>query len=359
MPNSMDLRYWYFGQQVQNSELREAFTAVESAFGDRLIDAGSYGIALHPFGSGTKNLQVTEYSTPNMTVQVAVGRAYTKEGDRMIRLLNTDYPDLSVDNDGASTIPSSGNERYVSLFMVPGRTNTDQRFPNSGSPIYFNQALNHGFEVIAGTQASAGTASKPALRTDAILLCDVLLQNGTTAITDAADPYAPAAAEIDTTRREYFTIQPYKMSVNDVVAAKYLTLQNAAGHASWGENGEGRVHLENTVHAWAVTDGAGTFVTNHGFVSVTKTGTGQYSYSLGTDVFTSSANWSAHVQTTQTTGGATIYLAKALRAGTHTLTVEIYTHNTSTQAWTAVDLDHDVILVGRQKNATSSQRLSQ
>lgn len=196
-----DFLNWFFDQTVRYDQLQQAFEYVRNAFDERMVDFGYAGIAPNPL-TPSQQLDVVGDSPPSMEVVVSAGRGYTQEGKRFIRKTTTDQPDLSIDKDGAATTPSSGNERYVSLFILQDFSGSDDKTDGDGNTIKFQQELSHQFEIVSGVEASAGTATKPALRSDAILLMDVLLDSSTTQLTNAATPSAPTTGEIDKTRTQ-------------------------------------------------------------------------------------------------------------------------------------------------------------
>ena len=351
MGQAIDRRTFYYGQPVQQDELNAAFQAVDQGFSDREIDHGSYGVCEHPAGTPPNMLQATELGVPAMGAQVAIGRAITPEGDRMVRLVSTDTVNLALDKDGVSTIPSGGNERYISVFMVPAYQESDGRVDNNGTAINFVKQLLHAFEVVSGAEASAGTAVKPAVRTDAVLLFDVLLNNSSTTITNPSTPTSPALDEIDETRKEWYTRRAVRGIFNDSVEAKYLKLKNAGGATpGWGFNDEGRVHLENTVRAWAHTTGLTGGNKSSMDLSATRTGTGVYQYSLGASwaVFSSSDDYLVFVSTdSQFSAGNSIQVYDVTRDSNEQFTVRWYAMDTSAGTWTLTDVDHEVMVVGR------------
>ncbi len=174
----MDQRNWYFKQLVQEDELDGAFAAVENAIRNAAIDSALFGI-LDGAGASQKS------GTPNMSVDVASGVAYDQDGARVFwnALQNVD---VSVDYLNVSTsVLGVGNERYVSVFVRFERDLSDPRIDGNGDPVYFVVAEDFSFEVRQGAEAPAGTATPPALLTDAVLVTDVLLYQGQTQVLNA------------------------------------------------------------------------------------------------------------------------------------------------------------------------------
>lgn len=244
----MDRKNFFHGQAVQAADVNGAFDQVVKRFQDAYVDSGSHGIARTPYRSGTTELTVLEAAIPNLTTTVKPGAAYTKEGDRLN--VDTDQSvDVSVDVDSNSTIPSVGNQRYISIFALPEFSLTDLRTdPINGGTVAFNKNAIAKFEVIAGAEA-ASNPPLPALRNDAVLLADILLANSTTAVTNAADPNAPATGEIDLRRREQYTLR------SKILQADYgLSLPKNFGQATVVPNNF-HVFREAIPVAWVRFDG--------------------------------------------------------------------------------------------------------
>lgn len=181
-----DRHDYYFRQQVTEAELDEGFEWLEQADWNLVVDQGLDGI--------TSGLGVAEDAgTPDLTVDVAGGTAYSHDGER-INVVGTQDVDLSVDDLAVSTaVGSGGNEKWVSLFVEFDRVLGDARIDGAAMTVYFDRLESYAFSVVQGVEAGSGLATRPALDPSKVLLCDVLLTFGQTQIFDA---------DINTDRRE-------------------------------------------------------------------------------------------------------------------------------------------------------------
>lgn len=181
-----DRHDYYFRQPVTEAELDEGFAWLEQADWDLIVDQGLDGI--------TSGFGVSEDSgTPDLTVDVAAGTAYSHDGER-INVVGSQDVDLSVDDLAVSTaVGSGGNEKWVSLFVEFDRVLGDARIDGASLTVYFDRLESYSFSVVQGVEAGAGLATRPALDPAKVLLCDVLLTFGQTQILNA---------DINTDRRE-------------------------------------------------------------------------------------------------------------------------------------------------------------
>jgi hypothetical protein len=166
---------FFYRQKVTEAELNKPFGYLEDADHEASYDRGLSGIC---FGFG-----VSEHSPlPNLSVDVdGPGVAYDALGQR-IRFASLQVCDVSVDHDGNSTaVVNPGNEKFVSVFLKFKRELSDPRTDGHGSTVYFEESESWEFYVTQGAEAPP-TAPRPALEADGILLCDVLLQFGDTAV---------------------------------------------------------------------------------------------------------------------------------------------------------------------------------
>jgi len=280
---SMDKKDWYFDQPVREDELDSAFEFVSTAFDQRFVDMGWYGIAPNGF-TPADQLGVAQDAPLAMTVVVAKGRGYTKEGKRLIRKTATDKPNLGVDLNGAPTVPGVGNDRYVSLFILPGYSLSDDRVDGNAVPVKFNKELMHTLEVVAGVEAAVGTAVKPALRNDALLLCDVLLNSASAQIIDAVLPAAPVVNEIDLTRSEKWEVSAESMMGKVLKATESLDIAKNLGVAPTVD-ASSKFYAEAVPRAWATVDAAGAIIASYNVLSTAKVGAGTYDITLPTGLF--------------------------------------------------------------------------
>jgi hypothetical protein len=136
----------------------------------------------HLTGGGiVSGLDLTQQSSPNLTLQLSAGVAY----DPLGRRLNVAAPvtvNLAVDASSVSTAVTSGNERYVAVYIRFRRTQEDA-WTSNGTTYYLTQAESYEVVVVAGASAALNTGVVPAAPSgNPILLGRVKLVNGTTAI---------------------------------------------------------------------------------------------------------------------------------------------------------------------------------
>jgi hypothetical protein len=177
---------YYFRQRVTEAELDKGFTYCEDADHAQWADADFDGIY--------NGLTVTENTVPNLTVDVEGGVAYDGDGQR-IAFATTQNLDCAVDyNDISTAVLNIGNEKWLSIQLGFDRTLSDPRTDGNSETVYFERAESFVLRVVQGAEAPIGTATRPALDPDYVLLADVLLNYGETAINDS---------DIDTTRRQW------------------------------------------------------------------------------------------------------------------------------------------------------------
>jgi len=178
-------RNFFFDQLVEEDELDAAFDGVEQADFNQNVDLGLIGI--------TTGLAAAQHSpTADLTVDVAVGNAYDKQG-RRLNVPSLQVVNLAVDSNSVSTsVVNVGNSKIVSLFLRFKRNQGDQRTDGNAVTVYFVQ--DEGFEFFVEQGAEAVTPTPPALRNDSILLADITRTFGQTQIVNA---------NISGTRREH------------------------------------------------------------------------------------------------------------------------------------------------------------
>jgi len=183
------LRYdFYYGQKVRESELDDAFDAVEDALAVFLQGFGLNGIL--------NGADVTEHNpTPNFTVDVSGPALVYDQLAQKIAWATTENVDCTVDENGTATaVSTSGNEKYLSIFAEFVRDASDPRTDRNGATVFFVNAESYAINVVQGVEAPTGTAVKPSLRSDQVLLGDVLITYGMTQIQNS---------DIDLDRAEY------------------------------------------------------------------------------------------------------------------------------------------------------------
>lgn len=176
---------FYYRQKVTEAELDQAFAHAEDADRALMTDTARTGVQ--------SGMTVTEQGTPNMTVQVAAGIAYTPNGERM-SVATTQNVNCAQDYNAVTTaVAGVGNEKWISIFIGFDRTLTDPRVDGNSLTVYFSRAEAYAFRVVQGSEATAGTATRPSLDSSRTLLADVLLVYGSTTVTNSM---------ISTTRRQ-------------------------------------------------------------------------------------------------------------------------------------------------------------
>ncbi len=185
----MSQRYqYYFLQPVTEEELNEGFAGLENADRALMTDQGLVGI----FSGGA----VAQHApVANLTVDVSgpvIG--YDDFGQRILAPGPTLNVNVAQDSSSVSTaVAGSSNEKWVSIALQFTRVLTDPREDGNSQTVYFNEAESYLVIVTQGAEAAVGTAPRPSIDPDNLLLCDVNLRFGTTQVLNAA---------IDTTRRQ-------------------------------------------------------------------------------------------------------------------------------------------------------------
>lgn len=155
---------------------------------------------------------------------------------------------MSVDSSSVSTsVATPGNEKWVSLFAKFARALSDPRLDGNSVTVYFVREESFTFDKVQGAEAPIGTATRPALGTDKILLADIQRLNAQTQILNA---------NISTTRRELaFKFTSGSMSVavgtpeesdaavlshlndhiNDATAVHAASAVSYAGSPNWAD----------------------------------------------------------------------------------------------------------------------------
>jgi hypothetical protein len=172
-------RNYYYRELVTNAELNAGFQGLEDADHNLMLDLSMVGIA-----SGAV---VTQHAgTPNLTVDVTgPGIAYDEFGQRIL-IPSLQTKDVSVDDSStATTVSGVGNEKWVSLFVKFQRNLSDPRVDGNSNTVYFQSDESYKWSVIQGSEAPVGTATRPALATDGILLADIQRTQGQTQILNA------------------------------------------------------------------------------------------------------------------------------------------------------------------------------
>jgi hypothetical protein len=165
----------YFRQLLSEAQLDELFNDVEVAMWRLLVDLGLYGIMT--------GLTVAESSPTGLSMDVAAGTAYDQSG-RRIRVPSPQPVDLSVDYlDADTAVATVGNAKYLSIYVLFDRDPSNPKTDGNGAVLYYDTPEHYRFKVVQGTEGVG--PSKPALLSDGILLADILLEYGDTALVNA------------------------------------------------------------------------------------------------------------------------------------------------------------------------------
>lgn len=192
----MDRRDWFFRQRVTEAEMGDADDQIENAIWNLMKDALGFG-----FLTGGV---VVEHSTPaDLTVDLGQFLGYDQLGQRLL-LLSGSAPEVvncAIDEVAASTAVSTpGNEKTLALFVEFDRALSEPRLDGNGVTVQYKVDEAFKVNVVQSAEAALGTSVPPPLRTDQILVADVLLIFGQTQILNA---------DIDQSRKEDFTFSAF------------------------------------------------------------------------------------------------------------------------------------------------------
>lgn len=204
---------FFYRQLVSEAALDEALADLETAVMRVLGDIGLRGVF--------SGLTVAETSPTGLEVAVTAGTARDQAGNR-IRVPSTQTVDISEDYLGVpTTVATTGNQKYLSVYVTFDRSLESPQTDGNGDTVYTRRLESFGWKVVQGTESA--TPSRPALLSDAILLADVLISYGTTAVVNA---------DLSTTRRmDAISIAgtPIALTTGNIVTAltSILTVVNA------------------------------------------------------------------------------------------------------------------------------------
>lgn len=174
----MDRQEFYDPLVVDETHLARLQDDVESAQARLLADHLGEGIAW--------GLVLSEETpTPDLTLTLSAGAAYSAEG-RRVEVPLAETVDLTEDHEGTATALSvAGMERVLAVYLQPVRTQEEAYSDPAASPPtgYLRQREHHQVLVVAGAEASAGMATPPAAPAGAasVLLGRIVRAHGQTA----------------------------------------------------------------------------------------------------------------------------------------------------------------------------------
>lgn len=167
----------YFGQIVTDDELNEIFGSLSTAIEQFVGDFDYVGIAVGG--------DLVQNTTPNLSV-LANGPAiiYDQLSQRISYGAPTNINCAVDENNQPTSVAGGSNEKWLSVFVKFVTINSDPREDELGNTIFFRKSAGYQFKVVQGSEAPVGTAARPALRGDQILLGDVkLIANQTSILT--------------------------------------------------------------------------------------------------------------------------------------------------------------------------------
>lgn len=185
----MNKRDFFYRQIVSQSDLDEAFDWVEEADRAQAEDAGLVGV-FAGFGC-------TETAPASLGVLVGgPGVAADKNGARVATTAPSTTVACDVDEYGATTsVANVLNERWISVFVEFDQEATNPAVDGNAVTIQTKLWESARLFVRRAGELVIGTDTKPPLLAGALLLCDIRITFGMTAISNG---------NIDVTRREDF-----------------------------------------------------------------------------------------------------------------------------------------------------------
>jgi hypothetical protein len=160
---------FYTNQIVNKADLNNLQDNIENADRNLAMDIG--------FGGIVTGLVISPNSPNDLTVKYTKGIAYDAYGKR-----------IEASGDGAIdcssyAVANSGNERWLALVISYARNAYDARADGSET-IYYYQDEYFAISIVAGTEATSGSATRPVPTADQVILADIKLTYGLTAITN-------------------------------------------------------------------------------------------------------------------------------------------------------------------------------
>lgn len=180
----MNLFDFFFRQRVTQSQLDWVFEQAQDAIHALSTDNNLLGIV--------GGLDAIEHApVPDKTIDVdGPGIAYDPEGQRCYVSDLLSSVDCSKDEFGTDSNPAAGEERYISVFLRSKREYTEPALDGNNVTVYTKQLESYEFFVRLGTSAPVGFATPAPLMGDAVLLADMLVADGFTAILNSDFDYS-------------------------------------------------------------------------------------------------------------------------------------------------------------------------
>jgi hypothetical protein len=163
---------YFFRQRVSEAELDLGFDALERADQNLAADLGFVGVLA--------NAVVSPHApVPNLTVDVSGPGTALDQLGRRVFFSGLQNVNVAQDDNGVATEVSAANkEKVVSIFLMFDRALSDPRVDGNSRTVFFREDEGFKFSVGQGAEAAAGEAVPPALRSDALLLADIVRRFG-------------------------------------------------------------------------------------------------------------------------------------------------------------------------------------
>lgn len=271
-----DMRDFYYRQQVSEDELDGAFTGLETADRNALVDLDFISrddpdpTAKATHGGVMWGWTLSLPGGMDLTVQAGAG--YDESGQRVATssalLLNCSQDGYTAIGaaglpTGSSTDPGVGNERWLSILIAFDRKLSDGRYDGYNNLVYFARDESFKFRVKAGAIGAIGSnPARPAREANEILIDDVLVTNPAGSASIASIDTAAA-----TRRKEFFfnytatnvplaplSYDPLsikgKGNVRDVLTALLEMINDHVGGNDYAHSGE-HFAWDTDGHLWA------------------------------------------------------------------------------------------------------------
>lgn len=160
---------FYPKQIVTDTDLNTLQANVENADYNLAMDLGLSGVV--------SGLEVSPNSPNDLKVAYTKGVAYDAYGKRIAASGN------GLIDCSSYTVLNDGYERWISIVIEFARNAYDARVVDSGT-IYYYQDAYFAIGIVTGITAATGTATRPAVSASQVVLADIYLPYGLTAITE-------------------------------------------------------------------------------------------------------------------------------------------------------------------------------
>lgn len=208
-------RDYYYRQKVTEAELDAGFDGLETAQRNIMGDHELHGIV--------EGLIVSQHAgTPDLTVDVAAGIAYSKQGER-IQVPALQNVDVSIDSAAITTdVAAPGNSKIVSVFLEYDETLSDPRIDGNGATVFHQ--IDESFSIVVVQGAEGVSPVAPSLNSNRILLADITRTFGDTQILNAVISPDPTDLTDATGRREdLIHVDDTPVALREVVLRGALT----------------------------------------------------------------------------------------------------------------------------------------